>query len=75
MFREFIDKRIDIAGIRDCEPQIAPPAVNEKNGLTLAGHYPTQPSRVRFELEYAWEGGGWKLTSITVNVGKKDTAK
>ncbi len=71
IFHEFSDKNIDIGGIKDVAAQFAPPAaVNDKGTLVLAGHYPTQPSRVRFQLEYIHEPAGWRLTAIQVNVGK-----
>lgn len=73
-FQEFLDKDIDIGPIKDVKPRVAPAAaVNAKGVLVIAGHYPTQPSQVRFELEYAQEGGGWKLRGISVGVGKGDT--
>ncbi len=69
-FQEFIDKDIDIAGIRDVKPRIAPTAaVTDGSKLVVAGHYPTKPSQVRFELEYAYEGRDWKLRGISVGVG------
>jgi hypothetical protein len=74
-FQEFIDKDIDIDPVKDVKPQVVPPAVNDKGVLVVAGHYPTRPSRVRFELEYARERGSWKLTGISVSVGKGDTAE
>jgi hypothetical protein len=75
-FQEFIDKNIDIGPIKDVKPRVAPPpAVNDKGVLVVAGHYPTRPSRVRFELEYARERGVWKLTGISVSVGKGDAAE
>lgn len=70
-FHEFIDKSVDISGIKDVKPQFSPaPAVDDKGVLVLAGRYPTQPSQVRFELRYVYEGGGWKMISISVKVGK-----
>jgi hypothetical protein len=75
VFQEFIDKNIDISAIVGVQPRVTPPAVNEKDILVVAGHYPTQPSQVRFELEYARDRDGWKLTSIGVNVGKGDAAE
>jgi hypothetical protein len=41
--------------------------------LAVTGHYPIQPSRVGFELEYAFERGGWKLMGIAVSVEKGGT--
>jgi hypothetical protein len=74
-FQAFLDKNIDISPIKDVKPRISPPAVNDRGVLVVAGHYPTQPSRVRFELEYAQERGGWKLMGIAVSVGKGGTAE
>jgi hypothetical protein len=69
IFQEFIEKDIDIGGIQSVKPQIAPaPAINDKGVLVVAGHYPTRPSQVRFELEYIHEPAGWKLVSVLVGV-------
>jgi hypothetical protein len=69
-FREFIDKGVDIGAIKDVKPRLAhPAAVNGRGLLVIAGHYPTRPSRVGFELKYAREAGVWKLAGITVEVG------
>ena len=71
VFQEFADKNIDIGPIKDLKPRLVPSAeLNDKGVLVVAGHYPTQPSQVRFELEYANERFGWKLMGITVRVGK-----
>jgi hypothetical protein len=70
VFQEFVDKGIDIGPIKDVKPRLAPAAsINDRGVLTVAGQYPTQPSHVRFELEYAYEKGRWSLSGITVNVG------
>jgi hypothetical protein len=69
-FQEFLDKNIDIGPIKDVKLQLASPAaVNDRGKLIVAGHYPTQPSQVRFKLEYANERSCWKLTGIAVSVG------
>ena len=73
IFQEFIDKNIDIGGIKDIKPRVAPVAgVSDKGVLVIAGRYPTQPSQVRFELKYANERGSWKLMGIAVSVGKEE---
>ena len=70
-FQQFIDNNVNIGGIKDVKPQFSPaPAVDDKGALVLAGHYPTQPSPVRFELKYVYEGSAWKPISISVSVGK-----
>jgi hypothetical protein len=75
-FHEFLDDDTDIGSIKDVKPQFAsPPAVNDKGVLVAAGHYPTQPARVRFQLEYEYERTAWKLTRISVNVSNTDAAQ
>jgi hypothetical protein len=75
-FQVFIDKDIDIGPIASVKPQVAPPpAVNDKGVLLVAGHYPTRPSQVRFELEYTHERAGWKLLGISVGVRKATTGE
>jgi hypothetical protein len=51
-FQEFLDTNIDISSIKNVKPRVAPSAaVNDRGVLVVAGHYPTQPSQVRFELK------------------------
>jgi hypothetical protein len=70
-FQEFLDKEVDIGPIKAIKPLIAPAAtVTDQGVLMVAGHYRTQPSQVRFALEYAHEHGRWKLRGISVGVGK-----
>jgi hypothetical protein len=66
-FRVFIDKDIDIGGIRETQPSLSSAEVNNHGLLVVAGKYPTQPSAVRFELKYAREGT-WKLAAVSVSV-------
>jgi hypothetical protein len=75
-FHDFVDKKIDISPIKTAEPQFAPPpSVNENGVLIVNGHYPTQPTRVRFRLNYVKEGAMWKLSFISVNVGDDPAPK
>jgi len=69
-FREYIDKNIDIASIKDHKPQInSAPQLTGDNTLQLKGRYQTTASPIGFELEYANEKGDWKLLSISIRVG------
>lgn len=71
VFHEFVDQKVDIGGIKNSNPQFAPPpVVNDKRVLVVEGQYPTEPSRVRFKLQYIRESAAWKLTAISVNGGK-----
>jgi hypothetical protein len=69
IFQPFIVQKADIAGIAEVEPVFdSKPAINEDNFLVLKGSYPTQPSKVFFELKYVYEEGNWKLVGVNVNV-------
>ncbi len=68
-FQPFFDQGIDIAPIIDVEPTFnRPPAVNSNGYLELSGTFPTQPSQVKFDLQYLEEDGEWRLIDINVNV-------
>lgn len=67
LFKEFIDKEINIAPIKKLEPVFNKPAkINSDEMLVIAGYYPTAPKRVVFELKYLDEKGDWKLAGINV---------
>lgn len=69
IFQSFIDKEIDISSIAKLAPTFAKaPAVNDDGLLVIQGSYPTQPSRVSFELKYVYEDESWKLAGINVQV-------
>jgi hypothetical protein len=69
IFQSFIDKKINIALIVKEEPTFeGTPAVNEDGFLVIKGSYPTQPSKVFFELKYVYEDESWKLVAINVQV-------
>ena len=69
-FAEFIEKKLDISGIKDLQPTLDPAQINSDDLLLLNGFYPTTPVKVRFKLKYIQEEGDWKLVSI--NVSTKD---
>ena len=69
IFQSFIDKKINIALIVKQEPAFeGTPAVNEDGLLVIKGSYPTQPSKVSFQLKYVYEDESWKLVGINVQV-------
>lgn len=75
IFQAFIDKEIDISSIAKLAPTFAKtPAVNDDGLLVLQGSYPTQPSKVSFELKYVYEDDSWKLAGINVQVKPSDKA-
>jgi hypothetical protein len=69
IFQSFIDKEINLAPIARLDPTFnGAPAINEDGFLVIKGFYPTQPSKVSFELKYADENESWKLVGINVQV-------
>jgi hypothetical protein len=68
-FKVFVDQGIDISSIVDMQPVFDnPPAINSDGVLILKGSYPTKPQKVVFELKYVFEGGGWRVQGIDVNI-------
>jgi len=69
IFQPAIDKGSDISSIAKVEPTYdKPPAIDEDGVLFLKGSYPTQPSKVTFQLKYIYEDGVWRLVGITTNL-------
>jgi hypothetical protein len=65
-FQGFIDRKVDIGGIKNLDPVYQPPpAIDDRGVLRLAGYFPTKP-QVKFKLSYVREGANWKLYSIAV---------
>ena len=70
-FQPFIDKKINLAGISQANPVFdTPPAVNSEGLLIVAGHYETDPYRVRFAMRFFYELPNWKLFGLDVDLVK-----
>lgn len=75
-FESIIDKKdlalpsLKNAGSVNASFSPAPSIRNEKglNILVLTGEFPTKPYAVKFEYEYVWRDGGWKLLKLKVNM-------
>ena len=75
IFQPFIAQDANISGIAEVEPVFdSKPAIDDDGFLVLKGSYPTQPSKVFFELRYVYEDEAWELVGINVNL-KKATEK
>lgn len=71
-FKEFQKNGADFDIIAAMPPAYDPgPAVDEDGKLVVKGSFPTEPSRLRFELEYIPSDGEWKLIRIYVKVDPK----
>lgn len=69
IFQPFLDQEAHISGIADVEPTFdSKPAIDSDGFLLLKGSYPTQPSKVFFELRYVYEEETWELVGINVNL-------
>lgn len=70
IFRSFIEADINLLPALERHTPVfeREPKVDGEGVLVLEGHYPTQPSRLWFELKYLYEGIGWKVVGINVNL-------
>src|SRR5262249_13365177 len=60
-------RRIDLFATALVAPQLAsPPALDSNGMLRLAGHFPTQPLQIRFDLLYQNVDRSWRLFGISV---------
>lgn len=69
-FGEFITQNINLLpALEVYEPVFdLEPYINHEGVLIIQGHYPTEPSKVIFELNYMLENDTWKLIGINVQI-------
>ena len=66
-FKSFAEQQIDFDIIAAYKPVYEPPAsVNGEGRLIVNGYFPTEPTRVLFDLAFIPSDGEWKLISIHV---------
>ena len=76
IFQAFLDQDAHISGIADVEPVFdSKPALDSDGFLVLKGSYPTQPSKVFFELKYIYEDEIWELVGINVNLKRSGSTE
>lgn len=69
-FKEFNEKSIDIDIVSAMKPTYTPvPSVDSDGKLNVKGFFPTDPTRVNFELSFIPSDGEWKLISLNVKLG------
>jgi len=69
IFKSFVDKNVDLTGIKDSEPVLEKPPYLDNNGLLrVQGIYDIKPSKAAFNLKYLLENGAWKLAGIKINM-------
>ena len=66
-FKSFAEQQIDFDIIAAYKPVYEPAAsVNDDGKLIVKGYFPTEPTRVLFDLAFIPSDGEWKLISIHV---------
>ena len=69
IFKAFMDKDIDLTGVRGLKPVFEKPPYLDSNGLLrVKGDYATEPSKTTFTLKYFLEKAAWKLVGINIKV-------
>ncbi|MBX9943435.1 MAG: hypothetical protein K2Y40_05085 [Reyranella sp.] len=69
-FKEFNEKSIDIDIVAAMKPTYVPaPAIDSEGKLVVKGYFPTEPTRVNFNLSFIPSDGEWKLISLNVKLG------
>jgi hypothetical protein len=68
-FKEFNEKNIDIDVVSAMAPVYdEPPRVDDDGKLLVKGHFATEPTRVRFEMDFIPSDAEWKLIRINVKL-------
>jgi hypothetical protein len=79
VFKGFRELNIDFDIIAAKTPvSTAEPTIDDRGVLNLRGYFPTEPSRVSYDLDFVMSDGEWKLIRINVSVKEapqKDAAK
>lgn len=76
-FSVFLDKKDmvspSVKSAVGMTPTFAPaPSIRQEKGnniLVTGGQFDSKPYAIKFEYEYVWRDGGWKLLKLVVNIG------
>lgn len=67
IFQVLREQAIDLSPLLQISPEVSEsPAINAQGLLRLAGHFPTQPLRVNFELSFQLVESHWRPYTISV---------
>jgi hypothetical protein len=73
IFKEFADQGTEFYVVTAYKPTYGPPPSIDGEGILLVkGIFPTEPSKVAFDLKYIPSDGGWRLVGINVTMKKAD---
>jgi len=69
IFTVFIEREIDLLPLQNLTPIIEEASwVQENRMVMVRGYYPTEPSLVRFDFGYVYEGLGWKVAHTMIKI-------
>jgi hypothetical protein len=73
IFKEFAEKKVELYVITTYKPTYDPPPVIDAEGkLLVKGIFPTEPSKVAFDLTFIPSDGAWRLIGINVTMKKAE---
>jgi len=75
-FKSYINKKSVVVPIMKKSSSMSadfsrPPGIRTEKGLKIlmaAGEFKTKPYKTRFDFEYVWRGGEWKLLKLVINI-------
>jgi len=75
-FKVFIDRKDEVLpSLENAATTTAtfttPPSIRTEKGLNILvmkGSFKAKPNEVKFEYEYVWRSGGWKMLKLVVNM-------
>jgi hypothetical protein len=72
-FKAFAEQKAEFYVVTAYKPTYDPaPAINQDGVLELKGIFPTEPSKVAFDLKFLLSDNGWRLVGINVKMLKAD---
>jgi hypothetical protein len=73
IFKQFAEQKAEFYVITSYKPTYdPPPAIDGEGKLQVKGLFPTEPSKVGFDLTFIPSDGGWRLIGINVTMKKAD---
>jgi len=68
-FSAFIEDKTNLMPATQLDPEFSfAPVVGLDGELSLAGHFPTRPSRVNFRYSYVRQDNAWKTSGLTISL-------
>ena len=73
IFKTFAEQKAELYVVTTYKPTYDPPPAIDKEGkLLVKGVFPTEPSKVAFDLTFVPSEGAWRLIGINVTMKKAE---